>query len=58
METSHGNDLMPLLKLDLAEADMSRIQTNQTYKDLLFIRKETNKLAKYLSKVKANGISD
>jgi hypothetical protein len=58
METSHGNDLMPLLKLDLIEADMSKMLSNQTYKDLSFIRKEINKMAKYLSKVKPDGTSD
>lgn len=52
MEASHGNDLMPLLKLDLPDADMSKVLASQTYKDLFFIRKETNKLARYLSKVK------
>ena len=51
-ETSHGNDLMPLLKLDLSDPDMARMLSNQSYKDIHFIRKETNKLAKYLSKSK------
>jgi len=51
-ETSHGADLMPLLKLDMSDPDMAKMLSNQTYKDLHFIRKETNKLAKYLIKLK------
>jgi hypothetical protein len=51
LETSHGSDYMPLLKLDLQDPDMVKISNGQTYKDFLFIRKETNKLAKYISKV-------
>lgn len=47
IETTHGEDLMPLLKL---EASMPKVQ--QTYKDLLFIRRETNKLANFISKYK------
>ena len=52
IETSHGGDLMPLLKLDVSEAEMAKFQSNQTYKDLKFIRSETNKLANYLFKIK------
>ena len=52
IETAHGGDLMPLLKLDMSDAEMVKMQSNQTYKDLKFIRKETNKLANLLSKIK------
>lgn len=62
MEASHGTDLMPLLKLDIgADVDVSKLFSGQTYKDLLFIRRETNKLAKHLSKIKhevSNGTGD
>ena len=48
IETTHGGDLMPLLKL---EVDVAKIASNQTYKDLHFICRETNKLASLLAKV-------
>jgi hypothetical protein len=49
IETTQGGDLMPLIKL---EGDMAKMTSNQTYKDLRFIRREINKLAKYVAKVK------
>lgn len=49
IETSHGGDLMPLLKND---PDMDKMLSGQTYKDFAFIRRETNKLASYLSRIK------
>ena len=49
IETSHGEDLMPLVKLD---PSMAKMTSNQTYKDLRFIRRETNKLARVVSKFK------
>jgi hypothetical protein len=49
METSHGGDLMPLLKLE--GEDVNNPTSSQTYKDLRFIRRETNKLASLLSKI-------
>jgi hypothetical protein len=52
VETSHGGDLMPLLKLDDSNPDMAKMISNQTYKDFRFIRKETNKLANLISKIK------
>lgn len=52
IETTQGSDLMPLLKLDQSDADMVKLLSNQTYKDLHFIRRETNKLAKQLLKIK------
>lgn len=52
VETSHGGDLMPLLKLDTSNPDMAKMTSNQTYKDLRFIRRETNKLADLISKIK------
>lgn len=52
IETTHGGDLMPLLKLDMSEPEMSKLLSNQTYKDLHFIRKETNKLSKLLFNIK------
>ncbi len=52
IETSHGGDLQPLLKLEGTEADVAKMTSNQTYKDLQFIRRETNKLANLLAKLK------
>lgn len=52
IETTGGGDLMPLLKLEGTEADVAKMTSGQTYKDLRFIRKETNKLANLLSKLK------
>ena len=52
IETSHGGDLMPLLKLEGTDADVAKMTSGQTYKDLRFIRQETNKLANLLSKIK------
>jgi hypothetical protein len=52
LETSHGADLMPLLKLDMSDPDMAKMLSNQMYKDIHFIRRETNKLAKHLVKLK------
>lgn len=46
IDTSQSNDYMPLLKLD-----DSTITLQQTYKNFSFIRRETNKLAKLLSKI-------
>lgn len=45
IDTSHGGDFAPLLT-------ESSILGNQSYKDFKFIRKETNKLAKLLAKIK------
>lgn len=52
IETSQGGDLMPLLKLDNSDPNMAKMISTQTYKDFSFIRKETNKLAKLISKLK------
>ncbi len=46
IDTSQSDDYMPLLKLE----DSTEI-LQQTYKNFSFIRKETNKLAKLLSKI-------
>lgn len=51
MEASQGSDLMPLLNLSQSDPDMAKLSSSQTYKDLHFIRRETNKLAKYLLKL-------
>jgi len=52
LETSHGADLMPFLKLDTSDPDMAKMLSNQVYKDIHFIRRETNKLANHLVKLK------
>jgi hypothetical protein len=52
IETSNGADYMPLLKLDTSDADMAKMLSHQTYKDIHFIRREVKKLAKEISKVK------
>lgn len=52
IETAHGGDLMPLLKIDNSDPNMAKLISTQTYKDFSFIRKETNKLAKLISKLK------
>lgn len=49
--TSHDEDYMPLVKLEFEDHEMFGDQF-QTYKNFSFIRKETNKLAKFLSKMK------
>ena len=46
IETNHGEDVMPLLKLDAA------ISGGRTYKDLHFVRREVNGLARKLVGVK------
>ena len=51
IETTHGGDLMPLLKLDGNDPDAAKLTSTQTYKDLRFIRRETNKLASLLAKI-------
>jgi hypothetical protein len=51
IETSHGADFMPLLKLDMENPDMAKMLSHQTYKDFSFIRRETNKLSKCLSRI-------
>lgn len=52
IETCHGGDLMPLIKLELPPQNMDKMLSGQTYKDLQFIRKETNKLADMLFNIK------
>jgi hypothetical protein len=52
IETSHGEDLFPLVKLDTNDPNMAKMTSNQTYKDFRFIRRETNKLSKVVSKFK------
>jgi hypothetical protein len=51
LETSGGQDLMPLLKLDENDIEMKKMG-KQTYKSFAFIRRETNKLAKHLVRLK------
>jgi hypothetical protein len=51
IETSFGNDYMPLLKLDAVNTDMVKVVSSQTYKDFSFIRRETKALAKCLIEV-------
>ena len=50
IETTHGGDLMPFLKLQ-EDPDMNKAISGQTYKDFSFIRRETNTLAKYVSRI-------
>jgi hypothetical protein len=52
IETSHGGDFAPLLVIDTSDPNAAKMTANQTYKDLRFIRKETNKLANSLVKIK------
>jgi hypothetical protein len=52
IETTHGGDLMPLIRLEGSDADVAKLTSNQTYKDLRFIRRETNKLANLLYAIK------
>lgn len=52
IETCNGGDLVPLLKLDVEDVEMKKVLGKQTYKDFAFIRKETNKMAKILGKIK------
>lgn len=50
VETSHGGDLFPLLKIEPG-SDMDIMLSGQTYKDLAFIRRETNKLASFVLRI-------
>lgn len=52
IETSHGSDFMPLLKLDCQNTDVMSVIGEQTYKNFVFIRRETNKLAKSMARLK------
>jgi len=52
IETCNGGDLVPLLKLDVEDAEIKKVLGKQTYKDFAFIRKETNKMAKILERIK------
>lgn len=47
-ECTQGEDLFPLTKYDLNDPIFQGIRNHQTYKDLFFIRRETNSLAKQL----------
>lgn len=49
-ESTQGEDFLPLLKYD--EETLAEIQSQQTYKTLNYIRKETNWLAKQLWNIK------
>ncbi len=49
IETAMAEDLFPLLNSD---PEIDEIISGQVYKDLFFIRRETKKLAKYLSKIR------
>lgn len=51
-ECGHGEDLLPLVKLDSNDPIDASIMDNQSYKDIHFVRRETNRLAKQLAKVK------
>lgn len=51
IETSHGGDLMPFLKLEGTPEEVSKMTSGQSYKDFHFIRKQTNKLADLLCKI-------
>lgn len=52
IEASHGGDLMPLFRMEDMDPDMAKLLSNQTYKDLKFIRKEVNRLSNHISKIK------
>lgn len=49
--TIHGGDLVPLLKMEDVDANMAKMMSNQTYKNLKFIRREVNKLAESLARI-------
>lgn len=51
-ECTQGEDLMPLVTIDKTEPLMVQIASMQKYRDISFIRKETNQLAKQLIKIK------
>lgn len=52
LETCHTTDLLPLYKVESNDRELSKMIANQTYKDIKFIRRETNKLSNLLLKVK------
>lgn len=49
---THGEDLMPLVKIDRSDPLMAQIVNMQSYKDIKFVRKEINILAKQLCRIK------
>lgn len=51
-ECSQGEDLMPLLEMDRNNPLYMQYMANQSYKGLIFVMRETNKLAKSLSRIK------
>lgn len=51
-ECALGEDLLPLAKLDVNDALQASVLEQQTYKDIHFVRREINYLAKKLAKVK------
>lgn len=51
-ECTQGEDLMPLVTLDKTDPLMAQIAGMQTYKNLKFVRKEANVLAKQLCRIK------
>ena len=51
-ECSQGEDVMPLIQLDKSDPLAAAAQASQSYKDLVFVRKETNDLAKQIFDVK------
>ena len=51
-DTSQGEDLMPLVQFDPDDPILGQYHINHTYKNLKFVIKETNLLAKQLLKIK------
>lgn len=51
-ECCKGEDLLPSISFKLNDPILEMLQGNQTYKDLKFVRKETNNLARQLVRIK------
>lgn len=49
-ECNHGEDYLPLTKLDRTDPMFAGINSQQTYKDFHFVRKQVSSLAKQLLK--------
>ena len=51
-ECGQGEDLLPLVKMDITDPILSQINGLQTYKDLKYVRKEVFDLAKQICRIK------
>jgi len=50
-ECSHGTDYLPLVKVDQSSPFYTSLRSQQVYKNIHFVRKQTNQLAKQLLRI-------